>query len=76
MASTKTVTTKLRAEGFPVELVRGNGYLYFIFDNGSRFETYSIYTPRFNDLTEEQWLEEGRDWAKIVLNDIAEEQNA
>lgn len=64
--STANVTRRLKAEGLPVELVRGEGYHYFIFDDGERYDSKSIMCPRYGDLTLAQWLEEGRTFAREV----------
>jgi hypothetical protein len=64
--STATVTRRLRAEGLPLELVRANGYHYFIFDDGTRFETRSIMVPRFREIPLETWLSDGREFAADV----------
>lgn len=47
-----------------LDLVQGEGYLYFVFDDEARnlFETHSVYTPRLNDLSAEAWIQEGRDF--------------
>lgn len=66
--STATVTRRLRAEGLPLELVRGNGYHYFVFDDGTRFETRSIMEPRFRAVSLERWLADGREFAADVEN--------
>lgn len=63
MATTTSITRQLRSEGLPVELVRGEGYHYFAFDDGRTYETESVMCPRFNDLTAERWLADGRDFA-------------
>ena len=71
MANTRTVSNQLQKEGLPLELVRDNsGYHYFIFDtldrdaNNRGYETHSVMCPRFGDLTEEQWLNEGRSFIR------------
>ena len=64
--STATVTRRLKAEGLTVELVRGNGYHYFIFDDGQRYETRSVMCPRFRDIPLETWLSDGRQFAADV----------
>jgi hypothetical protein len=61
--TTATVTRKLRAEGLPVELVRGNGYHYFIYDDGKHYETESIMIPRFRSWSVSRWVEEGQRFA-------------
>lgn len=70
--TTATVTRKLRAEGLPVELVRGAGYHYFVWDDGTHFETASEMVYRFRDLTVDQWVSRGRDFAAKVQAEIAD----
>jgi hypothetical protein len=43
-----------------LKLVAGNGYWYFIFDDGVKFDTYSIYTMRLSDFTVNDWANDGR----------------
>jgi hypothetical protein len=70
--TTATVTRRLQAEGLPVELVRGNGYHYWTFDDGDAFETESEMVYRFRDMPESKWLERGRDFAARAAAKIAE----
>jgi hypothetical protein len=64
--STANVTRRLKAEGLPVEMVRGEGYHYFIFDEGDTYESHSIMVPRFRSMPMERWLEIGRQFAADV----------
>lgn len=45
-----------------LELVKGDGYWYFVYDEPARevYETRSVYTMYLNDMTLEQWVEEGK----------------
>lgn len=70
--TTATVTRRLQAEGLPVELVRGKGYHYFTWDDGTHFETASEMVFHFRDLTVDQWVERGRDFAAKVRAEIAD----
>jgi hypothetical protein len=56
---TRTVTNQLRARKLPLELVRGNGYMYFVYDTGKKYNTKSIMVPRVGDLTLAEWIKEG-----------------
>lgn len=60
------ITSTLRKEGLPLELVKGDSYWYFEFDDGVRFETHCVWVYRFHQLSDERWLEEGREFAKRV----------
>lgn len=59
----RTVNNVFSASKLPVELVKGKDYLYFIFDDGKRYNTLSIMVPRLNDLTLAQWVDEGKQFA-------------
>lgn len=65
-----TVTKAIRAAGHPeIELVRGEGYHYFIFDGVEAhnvYETESIMCPYFNDQAHDTWIAQGIDFAKRV----------
>lgn len=68
--STATVSRKLQAEGLPVTLNRGAGYHYFVFDNGTDFETESVMVFRYSDLPQTKWLALGREYAARVQAEI------
>jgi len=55
-----------------VELVRGEGYHYLVFDNGVKYEDKSIMVPYTGQLTLKQWIEEARQFA--AENDPREER--
>jgi len=50
--------------GFPLELERGEGYHYFIYDNESAviYETESVYVCYTNTYTPQGWVEQAK-WA-------------
>lgn len=66
-----------RETGATVELVRGEGYHYFSyeqFSNGRcvRHETYSVYTMYLSDMTADRWMAEGREFIdSLLLEDAA-----
>ena len=64
--TTATATRRLKALGHPVEMVRGNGYHYFVYDDGTRFESHSEYIPRFRSQTVEQWVARGAAFSAAV----------
>lgn len=43
-------------------LVAGNGYWYFVFDDGVKFDTKSVYTMRLSNFTVNEWAAEGREF--------------
>lgn len=51
-----------------VELVRGDGYWYFAYDDvpNNIWETESVMTMYLNSLTVEQWVEIGKAFVKTV----------
>lgn len=65
-----TVTKAIRAAGHPeIEMVRGEGYHYFIFDAVDAhnvYDSHSEYCPYFNDLPHEKWVEIGIEFAEKV----------
>lgn len=66
MITRKNVTDILEKEfGKGIELVQGNGYLYFI-DNRphTMWATESVYVNRLNHLPLNRWLDAGRDFLR------------
>lgn len=63
------ITSTLRKEGYSVELVYDrSGYWYFVFDDGKRFETETVGgVYRLGQLTTEQWLQYGREFAQRII---------
>lgn len=78
MLTIKAVTKAAReATGCPdIELFRGDGYHYFIFDLFPRgvkvFETHSVMVNRINDLGLESWVAEARDFLGKLFDDRPE----
>jgi hypothetical protein len=44
-----------------VELVKGEGYFYFVYDKGDVYETRSVMVNSLNELPLDQWVEEAKD---------------
>lgn len=60
----RTVNNVFSAAKLPLELVRGEGYFYFVFDDGGKnYETLSVMVYRLNDLPLARWVEEGKQFA-------------
>ena len=59
MATLRAINTKITKAGFSdVEMVKGEGYIYFIFnDRGPNYETESVMTPYINAYTADEWVE-------------------
>lgn len=52
--------------GVPLEIVRGEGYHYFIYDTLRHYETVSVYIPYTSHQTPLQWAEIALNiWADI-----------
>jgi hypothetical protein len=63
------INTRIRREVSPlVELVRGEGYHYFVIDDGKRFDTYSVAVPHTRALSADQWVAEARHALATVEN--------
>jgi hypothetical protein len=56
-SSATQVLKKIKCEY--LSLYKGEGYWYFIFDNGTTYESESIMVIRMNDMTVEQWVDAG-----------------
>lgn len=48
------------AEGLPVELVKGDGYFYLVYDAPPVYETEMVFTCYLSDYTKAEWLDMGR----------------
>lgn len=66
----KNINAKLTAAGKPVEIERGDGYIYFIYDvpADNVYETYSVMTPYLNAYTDKEWIEQGLAFAEAMEN--------
>ena len=53
-----------RLEQYHVRLIRGDGYFYYTYDDGTKFDTRSVYTQRLSDLPDEEWISDGITFAK------------
>lgn len=65
-ATLKAVNRAVAKAGIPLELVRGEGYHYWVYDTASRWETVSVYMPYTNSVSVDCWLE----WARQAMNEI------
>jgi len=54
----KMVNDAIRARDIDAELVRGNGYHYFVGYDVSMAFSSMVLTPRLNDLTLDEWMTE------------------
>jgi hypothetical protein len=61
MLTIKKVNDELRAiTSQYIELVKGQGYYYFVYDDGRRYSTASVYVNSLNQLSLDTWLYEAR----------------
>lgn len=61
MLTIKKVNNELRAiTSQYIELVKGQGYYYFVYDDGRRYSTASVYVNTLNQLSLDTWLFEAR----------------
>jgi hypothetical protein len=51
-----------------LSLVKGDLYWYFIFDDGVRYETHSVYCMFLNQLPLDQWIDEGKEFIKCLTD--------
>ena len=58
--------------GIPLEIVRGEGYHYFIYDVPARniYDSVSVYVPYTNSYTAAEWADQAR-W---IFDDILKEK--
>lgn len=61
-ATIARVNTALKGQGIPLELVRGEGYHYFIYDRPdiNVYETESVYVPYTSIYTVAEWVREAQ----------------
>lgn len=59
--------------GIPLEIVRGEGYHYFIYDVPARnvYETVSIYVPYTNTYSAAEWANQ----AGLVYTDLIDKED-
>jgi hypothetical protein len=64
----KTLNRQIKSLDERCELVMGNGYQYFLFDDVEQnvYEMESVYVPRLNDLPLIQWIEMAYDFIENV----------
>jgi len=59
----RTVNNVFSASKLKVELVKGKGYFYFVYDDGKKYNTLTVPVYKLNELTLAQWVEEGKQFA-------------
>lgn len=73
MAGVNTVTEKMNQMGYNIEMVRGDGYHYFIIDDPENniYECESIMVPRFRSYSVDHWVQMGIDFYNKIHNVIS-----
>ena len=66
MTTLKQANRAISAAGIPLELVRGEGYHYFIFDDGRHYDSVSVYVPYTNSMPVARWVAEAADAHQII----------
>jgi hypothetical protein len=71
MITLKRVNDAIKSETSQyIDLYKGEGYFYFVYDDGKRYSTTSVYVNGINQLTLESWLYEGKAfWATLKAID-------
>lgn len=62
MIQLTTVNTEIAKRGISAELVKGEGYFYFIGDAVEHADTSSVYVNSLNELSLDRWMEELADF--------------
>jgi len=52
------INKELKKQGYDTKLVKGEEYFYFVGKEAWNFSCQSVYVPRLNDLSLEQWVKE------------------
>ena len=63
---------RFKAEGLPVELVKGEGYLYFVYDDGSHYDSHSVCVYAFAHDDAGRWYRTGVEFAARCASDLAD----
>lgn len=73
MSTLKQINRAIAKAGIPVELERGDGYHYFIYDNEERgvYETVSYMVCYTNSVPLQRWVV----WAQEAYDDIINSLN-
>lgn len=75
MTTIRQAQAAITAAGIPLEIVRGEGYHYFIYDDPvvDIYETVSVYVPYTNTYSAKGWVQQAR-YAYETVRDLIEEQ--
>ena len=65
------INAAIAKAGIPLEIVRGEGYQYFIYDDGKYFETVSVYVCYLNTFSVEEWVNQAGQAHVEILERLA-----
>lgn len=72
MVQIRSINKIFKEDNLPIELVKGEGYFYYIFDmckSHNVYETQSEYIYRLNDMTKDEWVRRGREFALEMIHE-------
>lgn len=67
-ATIRSVNAAVRKAGIPLELVRGEGYHYWVHDEDGHYDTVSEMVCYTSHISVEKWVE----WARIAMKEMQE----
>lgn len=62
----RSINKSFREDNLPIELVKGDGYYYYVYSLRDVFETLSVYAARLNQNTKDEWIRMGREFVLEV----------
>lgn len=69
--SLATINKRLKEFDPRLELVRGEGYHYYVFDDPNLFQTKSVYCMYTNSMSDEDWVADGILFSMEVADEAA-----
>ena len=67
----RSINKTFKEDKLPVELVKGDGYFYYIFDlidTHNVYDSKTEYVYRLSDLTQDEWVRLGRKFALETMH--------
>jgi hypothetical protein len=71
MFQVRSINKVFKEDSLPLELVKGAGYFYYIFDMCDAhnvYETETEYVYRLSDMTKDEWIRRGRVFAIEMMH--------
>lgn len=76
MKTYKTINRQIsKLTNAKIELVKGEGYHYFVYDDGQQFMTESHMVYRLNDMNDLTWIDLAKDFYARCISHIKENRN-